>query len=239
MRIGRRWKKMDPTVGIIATAMMLALFGVMKYALNTFGPNPQTWEPAKFYPLLLVGLVIVLGGWYINGTMEIPTDSAIEAVLPYIQPVFATLGLSLTVLLGGKYGKTVVQAKALTGAAAAAKPVAAGTVADPIKYLGFTVTPAFLGGKSPFAAVLLLKASTIVTDWMIDWKDGTPIQTGKFVIEGEYAIAQVAHAYTYTFDGKYTGRTFYPAITVTSKDGVTNTFNTEAQGRCVSIEVAS
>jgi hypothetical protein len=230
---------MDPTIGLIATAFMLALFGVMKYALNTFGPNPQTWESGKFYTLLLVGLVVVLGGWYVSGTMEVPGEDAINAVLPYIEPIFATLGLSLTAILGAKYGKTAIKAGALTGPAAAAKPVAAGTVADPIKYLGFTVTPAFSGGKSPFAAVLSMKASTIVTDWMIDWRDGSPIQAGKFVIDGEYATAQVVHAYVYAFDGKYTGKTFYPQITVTSKDGVTNTFNTEAQGRCVSIEVAS
>jgi hypothetical protein len=207
--------------------------------MNTFGPNPQTWEPSKFYTLLLVGLVIVLGGWYVSGTMEVPGEDMINTVLPYIEPIFATLGLSLTVLLGGKYGKTVIKTGAFTGPSAAAKVPVVAQTQDPIKYLGFTVTPAFLGGKSPFAAVLLLKASTIVTDFSIDWKDGSPVQTGKFVIEGEYAIAQVAHAYTYIFDGKYTGKTFYPQITVISKDGLSNTFNTETQGRCVSIEVQS
>jgi len=149
-----------------------------------------------------------------------------------------------TALLGGTGGLIVENLwKALqlpviskTKVVATASSVTAATT-EVAQHLGFTVLPTFLEGKSPFLAVIQLKCSTICIGWRIDWLDGSPLQDGGFVAEGEYNVANVYHTYHYQFDGKYTGHTFYPKITIISKDGIVNTFNTEVTGRCLSIGV--
>lgn len=228
-------ENMDPIVGLIATFIMLAVYGTVKYAEKTFGPNPETWDSGKFAVLLSVGVIIVVGAWYLNGAVEMPTIEAFDQVMPFFTTVFGTLGASLTVLLGGKYAKKVAQTGKLVSKQTV--EVAAAATESTLQYIGFTVTPTQMEGKSPFLAAFKIQCSTIAVGWSIDWKDGSAPQQGGFVTEGEYNVVTVYHLYNYQYDGKYTGHSFYPEITIVSKDGVKNTFNTEATGRCLSIIV--
>ena len=231
---------MDPTLGLVATFLMLAIYGAIRYAQQTFGDNPKQWDSTKFFILIGVGIVVVVGEWYLYGTQQIPGIETFNLVLPYLTTIFGTLGASLTVLLGGKYIKTIAVNKALVASVTSSAPTGPMIpieVTEAIEHLGFTVTPAFLESKSPFLAVFQIKCSTICIGWRINWKDGANVQEGGFATEGGYNVANVYHMYNYSYDGKYTGHTFYPEISIISKDGVINTFNTEATGRCLSIGV--
>ena len=219
---------MDPTLSLIATFIVLALYGAVKYAQQTFGDNPQQWDTTKFFTIIGAGAIVVVVTWYSTGVTGLPTNEYIDMVLQYIAPLLTTLGGAVTVLLGGKYVKEVVTNKVL---------IAPVSVSQALPHLGFTVIPAFLEGKSQFLAVFQIKCSTICIGWRIDWLDGSPVQEGGFVTEEGYNVANLYHTYTYQFDGKYTGHTFYPKITIISKDGIVNTFNTEVTGRCLSIGV--
>jgi len=113
-----------------------------------------------------------------------------------------------------------------------------------IKYLGFMVTPAFNEGASPFLSQITLTGSLLVTDYIIDWMDGSEPEAGKFQKDGEYMRAVVEHEYTYKKGtSKYSGKAFYPLLVIGGKDEmgdrITNVFNTESKGRCLSILVNS
>jgi len=231
----------DPTITLIGTMLMLALYGALRYAQQTFGDNPEAWDTTKFFTIIGVGIVVVVAGYYATGITEVPSMDAIGKLVEFVTPMFTTLGASVLALLGIKWGVNVGTNKQLvapvTGVGTTICTTIPAATAEAIKYIGFTVMPSFLEGKSPFLAVFQIKCSTIAIGWKIDWKDGSPVQEGGFAYDGGYNVVNVYHMYTYAGDGKYTGHTFYPEITIISKDGVANVFNTETAGRCLSIGV--
>jgi hypothetical protein len=105
---------------------------------------------------------------------------------------------------------------------------------------GFTVTPTFPEGKSPFTVSLLMEASphsgdNEVIDYLVDWMDGSKATVGQFI----GGFARVTHTYTYSGDPHYTGHTYYPLFIIKTKQGVIREYNTESKGRCCGVGVAA
>jgi hypothetical protein len=104
---------------------------------------------------------------------------------------------------------------------------------------GFTVTPAFVDGTSPFPVSLLMEASphygdNEVIEYYVDWMDGGGGMHGTF----NKGFARVEHTYVFEKTPKYTGHTFYPFFMIKTKQGDMKEFNTEL-GRCCAIGVAA
>ena len=105
---------------------------------------------------------------------------------------------------------------------------------------GFTVTPAFPSGNTPFAVTLAIVAGnnqdgTPMGTCGVDWQDGSPTQL--IALTAGKGIA----THTYTFvqtDPHYTGHAYFPAFTLILNDGTTRTFNTAAAGRCCAVDVS-
>jgi hypothetical protein len=105
---------------------------------------------------------------------------------------------------------------------------------------GFTVTPTFPGGVSPFTVSLLMEASphsgeNEIVEYMVDWNDGSMGDTGQFI----GGFARIKHMYTYEKTGKYTGHTYYPLFIIKSKNGYIKEYNTEYTGRCCAVGVSA
>lgn len=212
-------------------------------------PQGEALNPYKLLQSAIFGAV---AGVLLAVTGVAITDTTVIAMIEQLGfSVTDALNISgvvlgfLTAMLGGSGGLVIENLWKALGLKTISKATTVATIAtttpvsQAIEHLGFTVTPAFLEGKSPFLAVFQIKCSTICIGWRINWTDGSPVQDGSFTSEGEYNVANVYHSYSYSFDGKYTGHTYYPTITIISKDGVVNTFNTETTGRCLSIVVNS
>jgi hypothetical protein len=172
-----------------------------------------------------------------------PSITVIIAMLLAIYNAFTKTTTAATIAAAVRPAAAApVPAAPLTGASAAAGVIAPAKP-DPIKYLGFTVLPAYLEGVSPYPAKFKIICSLLVTDYVVDFQDGSPVAAGKLYREGEYMVQTFEHLYNYVKDGKYSGHTFFPTIQITGSDGVggqvTNVFNTAEKGRCLSITVAA
>jgi len=115
---------------------------------------------------------------------------------------------------------------------------------EPFVSLGFTVMPVHIEGKSPVAAEFTLVGSLLVEEFEIDYNDGSPIEAGKFQKSGDLMTAVISHEFTYKKGAsKYSGKAFYPTITIRGKspagNPLTNVFNTEQKGRCLTVLVNS
>jgi hypothetical protein len=113
---------------------------------------------------------------------------------------------------------------------------------EPFVSLGFTVMPVHIEGTSPVKAEFTMIGSLLVEEYEVDYNDGTPVETGKFVKSGEYVAATVGHEFTYKKGAsKYSGKAFYPTITIRGKspagNPITNVFNTAEKGRCLTVLV--
>lgn len=218
------------TPAIIASIFVLAMYGAVKYGEQTWGTNPTSWSYVKYAQIFIVALVVTAIGYLATGVLGVAT---VEQINAWLGPAFETLGAAVALLIGAKYTIKVAEKKALT-ANSAEQPKPGD---DGIESYGATFTPAFQEVKSPSLAIVKIACSETVAQYMIDWKDGTPITVGGFTHEGEYYVATVGHLYSYLFDGKYDSHTFYPEITIIGNDGDKNVFNTEGKGRSVSILV--
>jgi len=227
------------TPGFILGLFIVGLYGAMKYGEQTWGPDPKKWSTTKYFQILAVALGVSLIGYLMTGILEVAT---IEQITSVAGPAFELLGAAVLGLLGIKYSVNIAKTGSLTattgtpaGESASAAPASAG--GDTIEAFGFTVIPAFLEGKSPFIAIAKVMCSQTVSAISIEWTDGALPQVYNLVKEGGYAVANIGHQYTFIPDGKYTGLTYYPEITVIGKNGKKQVFNTEETGRCLSIHV--
>lgn len=105
---------------------------------------------------------------------------------------------------------------------------------------GFTVKPTFPEGKSPYTVTLNMEASphsgeNEVTDYFIDWNDGTQGVNGKF----EKGFATPSHTYNFVATAHYTGHTYYPFFMTRNKRGIIKEYNTEKTGRCCAVGVSA
>jgi hypothetical protein len=113
---------------------------------------------------------------------------------------------------------------------------------EPFVSLGFTVMPANIEGQSPLYASFTMIGSLLVEEYEVDYNDGSEIETGQFEKSGDLMVATVGHKFTYLKGAsKYTAKAFYPKITIRGKspagNPLTNVFNTEQKGRCLTILV--
>lgn len=103
---------------------------------------------------------------------------------------------------------------------------------------GVYILPAFSDGDSPYTSKLTIVATpgsgeSIVTEFALKTDDGEIIKgTFKDYPKGE-ARATVTHEYKYAQGKtKYTGHTFYPDVTIATKDGGIKTMNHDHQKAC-------
>jgi len=219
------------TPELIAGLFLVALFGAMKYAEQTWGMNPTTWSWKKYAQVFVAALAVTVVGYLLTGVMNIAT---IDEINQWLVPALSFVGATVLSLYGAKYAVKVGNSGALTN------PVTP-PANDGISDYATTLTPSFQSGVSPFVGVVNIQCAKSVSQWIIDWLDGSPVQMGGFDEGAEYFTAQIAHQYTYVVPvgGKYDSHTFYPTITIVGKDGDRNVFNIEGTeshtGRAVSI----
>jgi len=210
-------------IQIALTIIIVAIIGAAKFYERKFGDNPQAWDLNKF--LLLVGVAIAI--------MAVEYSYGNAIVYPgeeVIGPALTLFGTAYAFIVGGKIVKRV------------AIPAITGTAPSSWK-AGFTVTPAFSVGRSPYTQTFHLTSGAPAADhpgtvgFEIDWMDGTPKQVVQATtIPGQNAYAEVSHEFAYSQgDTQYTGHSFYPEFTIVSSDGSKESFNTD--GKCCEIEV--
>ena len=103
---------------------------------------------------------------------------------------------------------------------------------------GLFILPAYTHGVSPFSVALEIHATPgygahEVTEYAIDFGDGSPIQKGTFSKPAEDGVKIVVVPHTYVYSkspqSQYTGRTFYPDVTVKTKTGAVKSLNHNRQ----------
>jgi hypothetical protein len=106
---------------------------------------------------------------------------------------------------------------------------------------GIFILPSYTYGVSPFSVGWEIHATpgygdNEVTEYAFDPGDGCPIQRGTFDTPGHggVKIAIVPHTYIYEKEpsSHYTGRTFYPDVTVKTKSGAIKSLNHNRQKAC-------
>lgn len=107
--------------------------------------------------------------------------------------------------------------------------------------MGFTVSPAFSKGVSPYKAQFHTETTIVqpdhsgVTKIRIDWMDGSPLE---IFTPDSRGFLDISHVYTYSAAGtQYDSHSFYPEFTVISNTGAEESFNTS--GRDCEIECQS
>ena len=222
---------------ILGGAFIFSLVGYVYRKVQSESGETFDWD--KFARTLGYGVLLALAAYISTGTVpELTTIfTQIEAGIPESQ---ALITLGATVIFG-LINQYILKPKTTATATAAAAITAP---KEEEKWsVGFTVTPAFNAGLSPFAANLQAvvgmnsDAKTRAT-LQVDWQDGSPVETAK--VEEKTGIAPLSHTYTYVKgDSKYTGKSFYPLFRVVQADGTVQEFNTATTGRCCEIEVQS
>jgi hypothetical protein len=240
------------TPELVFGLLMIATFGAVKYAEQTWGNNPAKWSWKKYAQVFVAALAVGVTGFILTGTMDVAT---IDQINQWLTPALSFVGATILSLYGVKYTAKVVENKSLTNSAPApvTKPTGATVGSTAATYAatgndgispegyGVEVLPGFQEGKSPYIAVVTMKCSESVKEWFIDWMDGSATQNGKFIHEGEYFIQTVAHQYVFEkgIGAKYDSHTFYPMITIVGLDGDKKILNVEGTtantGRAVSI----
>jgi hypothetical protein len=221
------------TPDLIFGLVLLAFFGAVKYGEQTWGPNPTTWSWKKYAQVFVAALVVTVMGYLLTGVMQVAT---IAEITQWLTPALSLVGATLLSLYGAKYVVKVGNSGSLTNPVPVTPPAN-----DGISDYGTSLTPSFQSGTSPFVGVVNIQCAKTVSQWIIDWLDGSPVQMGGFDEGTDYYTAQAAHQYSYVVPvgGKYDSHTFYPTITIVGKDGDRNVFNIEGTeshtGRAVSI----
>ena len=102
---------------------------------------------------------------------------------------------------------------------------------------GVYILPTDCDGDSPFTAKLTIVATpgtgdSVVTEYALNTDDGQ-ILKGTFKYHDGEARAIVTYVYKYAQgQTKYTGHTFYPDVTIATKDGGIKTMNHNKQHAC-------
>jgi hypothetical protein len=233
---------LTPYMGLIIGIGLAIYLGVGYYFKGVKKGEP--FEIRKMLETVILVVLLVITGLMSGVTI---TAEYISSILGTLGQNPVTVGAIMAALLGlidqfVKNGGRILTGGTLqalkTQQPKAGLPEGSTPQADPIKYLGFTVSPSSIEGKSPLPAAFKIICSTLATDYAIDFQDGSPVMTGKLIAEGQYNVATIIHSFTYVSDGKYASHSFYPLITV-SGSGVSNTFNTALTGRSLAIIVAA
>jgi len=107
--------------------------------------------------------------------------------------------------------------------------------------IGLYTMPTYTHGYSPFSVDIEIHASPgsgihECTEYAINFGDGSEIVKGTFnkPAEDGIKIAVVPHTFIYSKSpsSKYTGRTFYPDVTVKSKSGAVKSLNQRGRKAC-------
>lgn len=212
---------MDYTIlSIAATIIVVGIIGTMKFFERKYGTNPEAWDNNKFVTFLGVAIVVIVIEYYFGGLIQFPAEELINQAAAIFGLTTATLAATRIVKNG-------------------AVPAVLGTPTTTWEP-GFTATPSFSVGKSPFTQTFHLTSGGPASDhpgtigYEIDWMDGLPKQ----YVPAVNGFAQVSHTYVYAQGGsQYTGKSFYPEFVLVSSDGSRKSFNTE--GKMVEIEVQS
>lgn len=107
---------------------------------------------------------------------------------------------------------------------------------------GVYVLPAFSNGKSPLGVTFTIVATpgegeSVVTEYAFKTDDGKIIKGEFDKYEKGEARATVSHTFKYSQGKtKYYGHTFYPDVTIKTKDGAIKTMNHDHQ-KAVSVWV--
>jgi hypothetical protein len=237
---------------IQTTASMVLLIAGILYVTAMFVyrkiTEGQVFDLQRYATTLGYVAMVAVGAYIVTGV--VPDFNAVLGEVEQGIPEGAALLTVVTSFIFGLINFFLKKAKTspTATAVAAAKPTAGVPVStsavsvapvDEIKSFGFTVLPTYLEGKSPYLAAFKVVCSQSVESVVIDFLDGTVPSLFKLIAEGEYMVANINHQYIYVAEGKYTGHTFYPKITVNGKNGRTQEFNTETTGRCLSILVSA
>lgn len=205
-------------IQIALTLIAVAVIGTMKFYERKYGNNPEAWDMQKFVVFMLVAIAVMCVEYTYGNAIVFPAEDIIV-------PATALFGMVYTLFTAGKLVNNVVVPK-VTGQSAW-KP-------------GFTVTPTFSKGESPYAQHFHLQAGYPTSEhpgviaFEIDWMDGSPIEN----IVATQGYAEITHEFIYVQgDSKYTGHSFYPAFTTITNEGVREEFNVD--GKCCSVEVAA
>ena len=106
---------------------------------------------------------------------------------------------------------------------------------------GIFILPSYTYGASPLSVGWEIHATPAfgeqaVTEYAFDPGDGCPIVKGEFTAppDGGHRIAIVPHTYIYnkSKESKYTGRTFYPDVTVKTAKGAIKSLNLRQRKAC-------
>jgi hypothetical protein len=234
---------------IQTTAAMVLLIAGILYVTAMFVyrkiTEGQVFDLQRYATTLGYVAMVAVGAYIVTGV--VPDFNAVLAEVEQGIPEGAALLTVATSFIFGLINFLLKKAKTSPTAVAvsASKPTVGVPVSAPvtaptdeIKSFGFTVLPTQLEGKSPYLAAFKVICSQSVASVLIDFLDGSVPQVFNLIAEGEYMVANINHQYLYVPEGKYTGHTFYPKMTVTGKNGKTQEFNTETTGRCLSILVS-
>jgi len=209
-------------IQIALTILAVAAIGGLKFYERKYGQNPEAWDMQKFGLFIGVAVVVMAFEYAYGNAIVFPAEDIIV-------PATALFGMVYTLLTAGKLVNNTVVPKVAA--------VAGITVVSAWKP-GFTVTPTFSKGESPYTQHFHLQAGYPTAEhpgviaFEIDWMDGSPLEN----LIATQGYAEVSHEFIYVQgDSKYTGHSFYPAFTTITNEGVREEFNVD--GKCCSVEV--